>query len=201
VTIIAQAVHMHKLGKRVTTSRKRRNPKSGRFVELQPLAGVAFDYNFQTWTASPEADKACFSFFEKMPAFSTSCMALTRYLFPLRNVQAGEQTPKPPSPTEKTSEQKLMRGDELAMACEFDSTERSTVTKWGYSTRDEVGPAPSPAPLPPHAARSLRGRPCQPDGCRRARRPPEPPPPASPACPPSAKTPETWTPPPGCSMP
>ena len=54
--MISQAVHMHRLGKRARTSRRRQDPKSLMWVELPPLAEVAFDYHFQSMLPVPAAD-------------------------------------------------------------------------------------------------------------------------------------------------
>ncbi|KAI8468451.1 MAG: PHM/PNGase F domain-containing protein [Monoraphidium minutum] len=55
VTIINQFVHMHGLGKAVTTQWLRGDEKTQRTAELEPMATVkGFDYAFQTWVDTPD---------------------------------------------------------------------------------------------------------------------------------------------------
>jgi hypothetical protein len=49
ITLVAQALHMHGLGKAIYTTRTRKNRARAPLVELK-----AFDYNFQTWIDLPD---------------------------------------------------------------------------------------------------------------------------------------------------
>lgn len=50
VTLIGQSLHMHGLGRAITTRRVRVDEQRNEAVELPPLVTLpAFDYNFQTW--------------------------------------------------------------------------------------------------------------------------------------------------------